>query len=259
MAKKEWALKRTGRFWRILKPNFINLNTFNYYMSSSDKFETYKNVFDDKTIEVLEKLSSQGYFDELKSPISIGKEANVFSALTKDKTYVCVKIYRVNTADFKRMYKYIAGDTRFQGLQKKRRPIIKAWAQREYRNLLIAREAGVTVPTPYAVRDNVLIIEFIGTKAGQAAPRLKDKPPENPKKFAQLLTKDIQKLTKAGLLHGDLSEFNILNNKEKPVVIDLSHGFKIDSQHSRDLLERDIQNVKRYFSKYKVEININNA
>ena len=157
-------------------------------MSSKDKFETYKDVFDDQTIRTLFKLSSEGYFEELKSPISIGKESNVFSAVKKDGSLVCVKIYRVNVCDFRRMYQYIGADPRFKGLQNKRRQIINAWAQMEYINLMVARETGADVPTPYAVKSNVLVMEFIGNK--EAAPRLKDRPPKDVKKFCSLLIKN---------------------------------------------------------------------
>ena len=169
-------------------------------MSSRDKFETYKNVFDEKTLLVLEKLSDQGYFQELKSPISIGKEANVFSAIKKDGTYVCVKIYRTFTADFKRMYRYIAPDTRFKGLQKKRMQIIRAWAQREYRNLLLAHELKINAPLSYAVKENVLVMEFIGDKKGNPAKRLKDNAPNDIKNFSKTLMNDISKMAEKNSL-----------------------------------------------------------
>jgi len=223
-------------------------------MSSRDKFETYKNVFDEKTRLTLFKLASEGYFEELKSPISIGKESNVFSAVKKDGSLVCVKIYRINTCDFNRMYTYIAGDPRFKGLQKKKRQIIMAWAQREYRNLLVAREAEADVPTALAVKSNVLVLEFIGDK--EAAPRLKNKVPKDPKKFCNAVLKNIKTFYKAGFVHGDLSEYNILNYNEKPVIIDLSHGVKLDYPRAYELLERDIKNLQRCFSKYKLKINV---
>ena len=67
-------------------------------MQKQEKFKTYKAVFDDKTLQALFKLESEGYFEELRSPVSIGKESNVFSAIKKDGTYVIVKIYRINNA-----------------------------------------------------------------------------------------------------------------------------------------------------------------
>ncbi len=219
-----------------------------------EKFKTYGDVFDEATRRILFKLSSEGYFEELRSPISVGKESNVFNAIRKDGSFVCVKIYRINTADFKKMYMYIHKDPRFEGLQRKKRQIINAWAQREYRNLLIAREHKVNVPTPYAVKANVLVMEFIGDKNGNATPRLKDKTPQNPNKFIKELIKDVKKLYKAKLIHGDLSEFNILNHNEKPVIIDLSHSIKPDYPEAERLYKRDADNLERYAKKLNVKI-----
>ena len=221
-----------------------------------EKFKTYQDVFDEATLRLLFKLSSEGYFEELKSPISVGKEANVFSAVKKDGSLVCVKIYRVNTADFKKMYFYISKDQRFHGLQNKRRQIIQAWAQREFRNLLVAREAGVKVPTPYTVKSNVLVMEFFGDKEGNASPRLKEKEPVKPKNFMKEIIINVKKMRKAGLIHGDLSEFNILNYKEKPIIIDLSHSVKLDYQEAEYLYKRDIDNLKRYAKKFDIELEI---
>ncbi len=224
-------------------------------MSSKEKFKTYKNVFDDKTLQVLFKLESEGYFEELRSPVSIGKESNIFTAKKKDSSYVIIKIYRINTANFNKMYKYIGLDPRFKGLTNQRRKVIFSWAQREYRNLLIANEAGVNVPTPYAVKDNVMVMELIGDK-NKAAPRLKDMKPKNVKKFSNELIKSIKLLYKRGFVHGDLSEYNILNHKDKPYIIDFSHGVKIDSPNADILLERDIKNLERYFNKLNLNLDV---
>jgi len=214
-------------------------------MVTREKFKTYEGVFDQRTLRTLFKLSSQGYLDEMKSPVSVGKESNVFTATKKDD-FVVVKIYRVNNCDFKKMYHYIVADPRFEGLHNQRRKVIYAWAQREYRNLLIARQAGVNAPMPHIVYDNILIMELIGDK-GRAAPRLKDSPPKNPQKFHKETIENMKRLYKAGLVHGDLSEFNILNHSQRPYFIDFSHGTKTEAAH--ELLERDIKTIQHYFTK----------
>ena len=94
-------------------------------------------------------MISSGHIDGLESPISVGKESNVFSA-KKGNDRVIVKIYRLETCDFNRMYDYIKYDRRYVTLRKQKRKVIFAWAQREYRNLLKAREAGINVPTAIA-------------------------------------------------------------------------------------------------------------
>ena len=214
---------------------------------SKEKFKTYENVFDNATLRVLFKLSSQGYFDELQSPISVGKESNIFSA-KKGEDYVAVKIYRVNACDFKKMYTYISGDPRFEGIQKQKRKVIAAWAKREYTNLLIAKKSGARVPTPYAVNSNVLVMEFIGHK-GKAAEKLKNQEPQDLKKFSELLIFSLKKLHQEKLIHGDLSEYNILNYEEKPVVIDLSHSIPTKHPNAEELLKRDILTIVKYFNK----------
>ena len=82
-----------------------------------EKFKTWGNVFDQFTLRNLFELGSKGHFLELKSPISIGKEANVFSAETKDKGLIVAKIYRLETCDFNRMYDYIKYDARYLNLK----------------------------------------------------------------------------------------------------------------------------------------------
>ncbi len=219
---------------------------------TKEKFKTEHSVFDEFTNLTLFKLISQGHFEGLQSPISVGKEGNIFSALTKGEKKVIVKIYRLETCDFKRMYNYIRDDPRFANLNNKRRDVIFTWCQREYRNLLRAREANISAPLPIAFLNNVLVIEFIGN--GDVAPKLKDLIPNNRKKFFEMITDDIRKLYKAGFVHADLSQFNILNHKEVPVIIDWSHCTPLRNPNSKELLERDIRNICNFFKKIGLKV-----
>jgi RIO kinase 1 len=220
-----------------------------------EKFKTYGNVFDQFTLRNLFKLSSQGHFEELESPISIGKEANIFSAKRKDGSRVIVKIYRLETCDFNRMYDYLKYDARYISTKAKKREIIFTWTKREFRNLLKAREAGVRVPLPITCLYNILLLEFIGDEGEfpNTAPKLKDAPPEKPQEFLDKIIDYMKKMHKKGLVHGDLSEFNILNFHEKPVIIDMSQGTVTESQNAQELLTRDIRNVCRYFKKQGIK------
>ncbi len=209
-------------------------------------FKTYKQVFDIFTERTLWALISAHHLDRLIGPISLGKEAVVFSA-EKDGGKAAVKIYRLQTCDFKRLYDYIKCDPRFAHLKKQKRDIIFAWAQREYRNLHAARKAGVPVPTPHLFKNNVLVMEFIGNEA--AAPMLKDQHPENPKKFFDAVIKNMKKLYQAGLVHADLSAFNILNHDEKPVFIDMSQSTVLENANAEDYLVRDVKNICTFFTK----------
>jgi RIO kinase 1 len=218
---------------------------------SKEKFKIYKNVFDEFTLNSLFKLSSQEHFDELLIPIMIGKESNVFLADTKDDEYVIVKIYRLASCNFNKMYSYIKSDPRFMDIKNRRRLVIFRWVQREYRNLLLAREK-INVPKPIAFSNNIIIMESIG--GDTPSPQLKDLPPKKPTDFAAKTLNFVKELAKIGLIHGDLSEFNILNHNEKPYFIDFSQGTSIDDPNALEYLKRDLGNLARFFRKHNVTI-----
>lgn len=219
---------------------------------TKEKFKVYKNVFDEFTLRTLFELESKGHFlEEDLVPISIGKEANVFWGRSKEHEVV-LKIYRMQSADFNRMYDYIKYDPRFLELKKQRRKVILAWAQREYRNLMIAREANVNAPLPYAIKKNVMVLEMVGKEA--PASKLKDQVPKNPKKFFEQIVEDMKRYYRAGYVHGDLSAFNILNDNEVPALIDFSSGTQLNNPNADEFLKRDIKNVADFFRKHGVEI-----
>jgi RIO kinase 1 len=219
---------------------------------SREDWKIYKNVFDAFTIRHLYKLITQGIFEGLEGPVMIGKEANVFSAIRKDGTKVIVKIYRLHSCNFNKMYDYIRADPRFANLKKKRREVIFAWVQREHRNLVKARAAGVRVPTVLASLQNIIVLEFIGDET--VSSQAKDDLPEDIKGFADEVVESMKKLYKGGLVHGDLSEFNILVYRKSPVLIDFSQGTTVESPQARELLTRDVKNIVRFFRKYGLKL-----
>jgi len=213
-------------------------------LTYQERFKTERGVFDSFTERNLFELQSRGYFDELTSPYKVGKESNVFLA-KKGKGMVIVKIYRVQNCDFKRMFNYIKQDPRYDYLKNRRREIIFAWAQREYKNLIKAQQTKVNSPTPYVWKYNILVEEMIGEE--EPALPLKDCPAKNPQKFFLKVIEGVQKMYNQGLIHGDLSSFNILNFKEKPYFIDFSQATLVKTPNSLELLQRDIKNVVQYF------------
>lgn len=217
-----------------------------------EKFDTFGNVFDQFTYRNLFKLSSQGHFRELQSPISIGKEANLFTALTESGGKVVVKIYRLQTCDFNRMYDYIRADPRFMGVKHNRRQVVFAWAKREYRNLLKARQAGVRVPTPQALLHNILVMEHIGRDA--PASKVKDHAPDDPERFCATITASVRTLYHADMVHGDLSMFNILNDDGDPVLIDFSQSTPLDDPNAAALLARDCKNLVSLYGKLGIKM-----
>ncbi len=222
-------------------------------LTSQERFRTLKGVFDEFTNRNLFELQSRGIFEELVSPVKVGKESNVFLGI-KGKEKVIVKIYRLQNCDFKRMYAYIGQDPRYEYLKKKRRDIILAWVQREYKNLLRAEEAQVVAPRALGWNQNIIVETMIGKE--QPAPALKDAYPAKPAQFLNLIVAEMRKLYRAGIIHGDLSAFNILNWQETPYLIDFSQSTLVKTPNAEELLQRDIKNVLQFFKKLGVDADL---
>ena len=216
---------------------------------SLEKHKTRNDVFDAFTRRNLFMLSSRGLFDdETLSPVKIGKEANVFRAKST-RGYVIIKIYRLETCDFNRMYEYLVVDPRYGSLNKKRRETIFTWCRREYANILKARDAGIPVPSVYANRANILVMESIGGE--HPAPQLKDANVRDPQRLGDRVIELLGILWRdAKLSHGDLSRFNILYDRDEPVFIDFSQAVPTDAPNARELLERDAHNLASDLSRF---------
>ncbi len=216
---------------------------------------TVEEVFDQTTRMVVFDMLNTGVFYELNGVVSSGKEARVYWGTTKEGLDLAVKIYLTSSAEFKKgMHKYIEGDPRFKDVKHDTRSLMTVWAQKEFRNLKEATDAKVRVPKPIAVKSNVVVMEFIGEK-GVSAPSLKEQPPENPEKIYKIIVTSIKRLyQKAKIVHGDLSEYNIMMWKGKPVVFDMSQSVSIQHPLADELLVRDLTNVNRFFSRLDVEV-----
>ena len=216
--------------------------------------KTGNEIFDKITLETLYKLANQGHIDVLNGAISTGKEANVLTGITDDEKFVAVKIYRIATSDFKKMDYYLKGDPRFNVKTKNKRKIIYSWVTKEFKNLTRLHTAGVTVPEPITSSNNVLLIEFIGDEDGNPAQPVKNQPPQDPDDFWNKLLVQLKLfVNEAKLVHGDLSNYNILNLNEEPVIIDVSQSVVLDNPISKELLERDINTLVREYTKLGVE------
>ncbi|MHB8586275.1 MAG: serine protein kinase RIO [Thermoplasmatota archaeon] len=210
--------------------------------------KTVDEVFDRSTLLAIYKLISNGVLDTIDYPLSTGKEANVFHATGKDGP-VAVKIFRTNTATFRSLMTYIEGDPRFTHIGPRFRDVIFAWTQKEYKNLQRLAEASVTVPVPIAVHENVIVMQFIG-EGGTPAPLLKDKPPADPSAAWISTVEQYRRILQvAGLVHGDLSEYNILNDGGNLVIIDVAQAVLVAHPMAREFLERDARNLSRWFTK----------
>jgi RIO kinase 1 len=216
---------------------------------------TVEEVFDQSTLMVLYNFLKKGILDEVHGVVNAGKEARVYYGKNKEGEERAVKIYLTSSAEFRKgMLKYIEGDKRFKSVKHNTRSLISTWAQKEYRNLQQAVKAKVRVPKPIAVERNVLIMEFIG-KNGVSAPSLREQPVKNPEKvYAQLLVSLKRLYRKAELVHGDLSEYNIMMWKGKPVIFDVSQAVPTSHPLASSLLRRDLTNLNRFFSRLGVTV-----
>ncbi len=214
-------------------------------------------VFDQYTLMTLYELSRRGYLDGLMGFVKTGREANVARGVRGDEL-VAVKLYRVATSDFRRMWRYIRGDPRFHRIGRKRHQIVYAWAEKEFKNLARAYEAGVRCPEPIAHMNNVLIMEFIGDDEGNPYPLIKDYPPEDEETAEEVfwgILEDYRRMyRRAELVHGDLSEYNILYGGDGDYrIIDFSQGVLLDHPLAEELLLRDIRNVTNFFTRLGVD------
>ena len=214
----------------------------------------FEKVFDTQTLKTLNILATKNLFETLDHIISTGKEAHVFLATDISGNPRAVKIFKKETTDFKRMQEYIVDDRRFKGIKKDRRNLVYAWSKKEYKNLLIANKARLPVPLVLGFKENIIVMEFIGEKE-DAAPRLKETKPTNEqlKNYKEQVIEFIAKLYLAGLIHADLSEYNILVKQNNLYVIDFGQAVLLNHPHAKDFFERDVTNIACYFSKQGLE------
>jgi len=224
-------------------------------IDQTKKRATVDSVFDERTVFNLSKLLINGPLDKIEGIISAGKEANIYLAYDKDGREVAVKIYKIDSNTSKWMRNYIIGDPRFKKIPNNPSKIIFLWASKEFKNLKRAFKEGLSVPEPIHIKNNILIMEYIGFES-IPAPKLKDiKKPKNPEELLKQTFTFIKDLyQKANLVHGDLSEFNILYHNQKPVFIDISQAVDIQHPKAEIYLVRDIKNVTKYFEKLGVEV-----
>ncbi|KAK4798125.1 hypothetical protein SAY86_030451 [Trapa natans] len=208
---------------------------------------TVELAIDDRTRMVLFKMLNRGVFNDINGCISTGKEANVYHATRSDGQELAVKIYKTSVLIFKDRDRYVQGDYRFRHAYSKHNPrkMVKTWAEKEMRNLMRLKAAGIRCPSPLQLRLHVLVMEFIG-KAGWAAPRLKDADLSLDKLREGYLEMVISMRTlyqKCKLVHGDLSEYNILYFENHLYIIDVSQAVDLDHPHALDFLREDCLHV----------------
>ncbi|KAH8270080.1 hypothetical protein KR018_003665 [Drosophila ironensis] len=218
---------------------------------------TAEQVMDPRTRMILFKLLNRGLIQEINGCISTGKEANVYHAVSKDGgDEFAIKIYKTSILVFKDRDKYVSGEFRFRHGYCKHNPrkMVRTWAEKEMRNYLRMRNAGVPVPEPILLRSHVLVMRFCG-RDGWPAPKLKDVEISTSK--ARELYRDCVVImwriyNQCRLVHADLSEFNILLQDGQLVIIDVSQSVEHDHPHAFDFLRKDCTNISEFFRKRAV-------
>jgi len=217
-------------------------------IKDADALKVRDDVFDEVTLVALYKLVHKKLISVIGGPISTGKEANVFYG-ERDGRGIAIKIYRIQTANFKAMTEYLAGDRRFASIRGSRKGIVFAWTKKEYSNLARAHDAGIPVPEPLAFDRNILLMEFLG-RGEVPYPQLRNAEVADYGVVYRQILGYIERLYQdARLVHADLSEYNILYY-EKPYVIDMGQAVTLDHPRASAFLIRDIRNINRYFSRY---------
>ncbi|XP_061371536.1 uncharacterized protein LOC133314113 isoform X1 [Gastrolobium bilobum] len=222
---------------------------------------TVEQAIDPRTRMVLFKMLNRGVFHDINGCISTGKEANVYHATKSDGQELAIKIYKTSVLVFKDRDRYVQGDYRFRHGYCRHNPrkMVKTWAEKEMRNLMRLKAAGLRCPTPYLLRLHVLVMEFIG-KTGWAAPRLKDASLSLDKLregYFEMIIAMRTLYQKCKLVHGDLSEYNILYYEGHLYIIDVSQAVDPDHPHALDFLREDCAHISEFFKKHGVAVMTN--
>lgn len=211
-------------------------------------------------------LVTDGIIDEVLYPLKSGKEAQIFVVRANDEI-VCAKVYKEATQrSFKQAAQYqegrsykggrrtraMAKNTRFGQAEQE-----KAWLNAEVEALKRLAAVGVRVPKPLSYVDGVLLMELIQDETGNPAPRLDDVafPDDIAADYHLHMMGEIAKMLCAGLVHGDLSEFNVLVDAYGPVIIDLPQAVDAArNNNARAMFMRDINNMTSYFGRYNPQL-----
>lgn len=228
-------------------------NEFRIRIENTEALKVEDSVFDEATLAAIYKLVEDDHVVAFGGPVSTGKEANVYEALGPDETEVALKLYRINASNFTQMREYLEGDPRFDGIASDKKAVVLAWVRKEYANLRRAQAAGVRVPTPIAVQRNVLVMDLVG-HADERARRLAEVSLENPETAYGVLREYTRRLYSAGLIHGDLSEYNVIVHDGELFVIDLGQAVTVHHPNAESFLERDCTNVASFFRRQGMDV-----
>ncbi|HDX8589602.1 PA4780 family RIO1-like protein kinase [Aeromonas dhakensis] len=219
-----------------------------------------------KTPNRIQPLVDDGLVDEVISRLMSGKEADVYVVRCGDEIR-CAKVYKeAAKRSFKQAVVYQEGrrvrssrDARAmeKGSKYGRKQHEEVWQNTEVDALFKLAAAGVRVPRPYVCLDGVLLMELVTDADGNVAPRLNDVALSREQALADhaRVIRYVVRMLCAGLIHGDLSEFNVLVDEEGPVIIDLPQVVDAAANNqAKSMLERDVDNMRNYYGMYAPEL-----
>lgn len=220
-----------------------------------------------KTPKRLQPLQEEGLIDEVMRQLMSGKEATVYVVRCGEEIR-CAKVYKeASQRSFKNAASYQEGRkvknsrqarAMEKGTRYGRKMQEEVWQNAEVDALYRLAAAGVKVPRPYICHEGVLLMDLVTDADGNAAPRLNDVEltPELARLYHAQLLHQVVLMLCAGVIHGDLSEFNILVDEEGPVIIDLPQAIDAASNTEAGvMLERDVNNLATYFGQFAPELN----
>ncbi len=214
----------------------------------------------------LQPLVEDGLIDDVIRQLMSGKEATVF--IVRCGTEIrCAKVYKeANKRSFRQAVDYTENrktknSRRARAMEKRtrygRKAQEEAWQSAEVDALYRLAAAGVRVPAPYNFHEGVLLMELVTDANGDPAPRLDDVEfsAEQARSYHQALITEVVRMLCAGVVHADLSEFNVLVGSTGPVIIDLPQAVDAaGNNHAKSMLERDVQNLTNFFGRYAPEL-----
>jgi RIO kinase 1 len=219
-----------------------------------------------KTPTALQPLIDDGVIDEVIRSLKSGKEATVYLVRTGTQTR-CAKVYRdMRQRSFQRRAQYqegrkVRGSRQARAMNKSTRfgrsEQEAAWKNAEVDALYRLQAAGVRVPKPYGYFNDVLVMELVTDSAGDPAPRLGeiDLSAEQAREYHGFLIRQIVRMLNIGLIHGDLSEFNVLVAPDGPVIIDLPQVVNAAGNNGAlAMLERDVNNIRGTLGRFAPEL-----
>lgn len=221
----------------------------------SEEKESLEEVFDRSTLMIVYRILNRGYLRNIHGVVRSGKESRIYWGSGKRNKPVALKIFLTTSGEFKQgRMMYIQGDPRFKRTRTDTRSLVNLWALKEFKNLQQAKQAGVRVPAPIHVEGNVLLMDFIG-RNGTPAPLLRETPLDHPGRAYDKIAKAVRRLyRKAHLVHGDLSEYNIMMVDLDPVIFDFAQAVPPEHPMARTFLARDLECLNRYFTRIGVKV-----